>query len=171
VRRRNAAGRCLAACRLELPCAATCSADADCASDRYCAKAAGDCDGAGACVKRAEVCLAVVEPVCGCDGNTYGNACEAARAGVNVAERGVCDRTCGTIVGIPCPEGQFCEFPAGMCGGADLAGTCVPVPTACPRNLDPVCGCNGATYPNDCARRAREIQKDHDGRCRSPSPY
>ena len=43
-------------------------------------------------------CPDVVEPVCGCDDETYDNACLAAAEGVNVAFEGECDEgqeTCG----------------------------------------------------------------------------
>jgi hypothetical protein len=37
------------------------------------------------CQQIPEACPAVVAEVCGCDGKTYSNACEAARHGVDVA--------------------------------------------------------------------------------------
>jgi hypothetical protein len=151
-----------------LPPSEACRSNADCEPTAYCARPAGQCDAEGQCEPRPEVCTADAPGVCGCDGRTYPNRCAAAQAGVNVAHEGSCERRCGTIAGIPCAEGEFCEFPPGTCGGADLEGTCIEVSPFCPQIYDPVCGCDGATYGNDCERRAARMQKAHDGPCDCP---
>lgn len=128
----------------------------------------GDCEIGSICVDGAcepAVCEDVYAPVCGVDGETYANACEARAAHVEVAHEGECAQICGTIVGLPCPEGKFCDLPPGICLGADLQGVCEPIPEACEEIFEPVCGCDGVTYSNDCFRKMAQVQKDHDGEC------
>jgi hypothetical protein len=48
------------------------------------------CGAFGECTERPQDCPPVSDPVCGCDGTTYGNACEAAVAGVSVEFDGMC---------------------------------------------------------------------------------
>ncbi len=66
-----------------------CLTNSDCGSSSlYCA---GDrCGTAGTCATRPRLCSTLYSPVCGCDGATYSNECNAASAGARVASRGAC---------------------------------------------------------------------------------
>ncbi len=55
--------------------------------ERQCAKVA---DAAGVCTPKPQACTRDYRPVCGCDGETYSNACMAASRGVNVAHPQEC---------------------------------------------------------------------------------
>jgi hypothetical protein len=65
-----------------------------CQAGLTCQMEAGVCgrvaDAAGTCRKRPQVCPMIHAPVCGCDGKTYGNACQASAAGVSVSAQGEC---------------------------------------------------------------------------------
>jgi hypothetical protein len=73
---------------------------------------------------------------------------------------------CGGILAVLCVEpGTFCELPADLCGAA-IRGSCVKVPTACPKNIKPVCGCDGKTYANDCLRQMKKVTLKSVGKCK-----
>lgn len=50
----------------------------------------GGTDGLGTCRTRPSVCPPVIQPVCGCDGQTYQSPCDAYGAGTDVAADGPC---------------------------------------------------------------------------------
>jgi hypothetical protein len=73
-------------------------------------------------------------------------------------------KTCSTFGGPECDAGFFCQHSPGGCH--TIVGTCVKVPAVCPRHVvQPVCGCNGQTYNNDCERQKEMISENHPGKC------
>ncbi len=144
------------------------SGHSDCPNTAFCEQRPGVCrepGSLGICVEIPLVCTDQWDPVCGCDGVTYGNDCERMAAGAGKRHHGECQALCGGIAGIPCNDGEVCELPPHMCDAADLQGHCVPLPDACPQHIEPVCGCDGVTYGNDCERLRAGVPLDHFGPC------
>ena len=139
-----------------------CQDNGDCRASQLCAKAAGACESDGTCKGRPNECPGVYDPVCGCDGVTYGNECEAHRVGVNVAATGECAAT-GCRTNAECgPDVRYCAKADGDCDGA---GACADRPVQCPLIYGPVCGCDGGTYDNGCFAAAAGTNVAYGGPC------
>lgn len=128
--------------------AIACNVDSDCGFGFICV--ANVCQGDIGCAD-------VWDPVCGSDGVTYGNECEARRAGVDVVGSGACDPP-GEGEGGPCTSDTECEI-----GLLCREGFCAGV--VCPAIYDPVCGVDGVTYGNACTAAAAHVEVQSEGEC------
>ncbi len=151
-------------------------------------------DAAGICQPAGGGCLTVSQPVCGCDGKTYDNDCVRINAGVLKASDGACatgsggagggggaggtgglsgtggvtgtggtGALCAPFLAMNCPAGYFCDIPG--CVNDAAGNSCVLIAQSCPAVMQPVCGCDGKLYSNDCERQRAQVRKANDGAC------
>ncbi len=87
---------------------------------------------------------------------------------------GTCATPPAVCIGVPatcnngqaCAAGLYCDITSPRrCLASAVGGVCIERPSACTRIYQPVCGCDGATYGNDCERRRAHAQLDHEGAC------
>ena len=77
-----------------------------------------------------DTCVSILEPVCGDDGESYGNGCYAAQQGTGVAYHRAC-----------AGDEEFVEY-----YGLD-----------CDVEWEPVCDLEDRTYTNECFAMGREV--------------
>ena len=73
-----------------------------------------------------------------------------------------CEKLCQNNNDCSRPDLEYCAKEAGAC---DATGLCVKRPEACIMILDPVCGCDNATYDNACLAAAQGVNILTEGVC------
>jgi hypothetical protein len=71
-------------------------------------------------------------------------------------------------VGWQCAQGLTCQLPVGVCGPLAGVGKCVDIVAKCGAATDEgttVCGCDGQSYPTECAARLAGATVLHEGFC------
>ncbi len=132
-------------------CVARCQTSADCGASQICVD--------GQCVDDC-ACTGDLEQVCGADGVTYANSCEARCQGVEVVSLEACADEC--------PEfscNQLCAD--GYVLDTNGCPTCVCKSPCdrCDERVEPVCTLNGRTYTNACEAECRGEKLAYAGAC------
>lgn len=132
-------------------CLDECDTSADCPSDQICVgrQCRGDC-----------ICADDVAPVCGVDGQTYANACEARCLNIEVLTAGACPQECPAL---DCAQSCAAGYRLGEDGCPICA--CRDLCELCEERINPVCTRNGTTAPNACLAQCQGEEVAYAGRC------
>ncbi len=68
-----------------------------------------------------------------------------------------------------CPVGQYCDVHDFTCGTETTAGICLSSPESCTPTFEPVCGCNGLVYDNECVAHSVGVDISVTQACPTPS--
>ena len=98
-------------------------------------------------------CAVAYDPVCGQDGSTYSNDCEAGCAGVTIAAKGECKDD-------PLIAGEQGDEPKKKKKKEEVEGGCF-----CAMIYEPVCGEDGKTYSNRCQADCHKVAIAAAGEC------
>ncbi|MFT3837466.1 MAG: Kazal-type serine protease inhibitor domain-containing protein [Myxococcaceae bacterium] len=79
--------------------------------------------------------------------------------------------TCGGFAGTTCSSANVCIWNDKSCGATDGSGTCQPRPSGCPSTYQPVCGCDGQVYPNECVANQAGVDVSVSNNCTPPNGY
>ncbi len=116
-----------------------------CEKTSYCDWAGDSCGATwdtATCTPRPDACAEIYMPVCGCDGQIHGNACEAAASGVDVSTAGGCEPPetgqvpCGPMF---CGLGTYCQILVSDVAGEPNGYQCPVLPGGC--GDAPTCAC------------------------------
>jgi hypothetical protein len=119
-------------------------------------------------------CFNIVRLVCGIDGKTYNNVCEAQRANVQVKYDGKCSCICAAINAPVCADmgaGKMATISnrcqAKCAGVINMVDGACPQPgtQVCPSFIKEVCGIDGKTYRNACEAQRANVKVKSEGKC------
>ena len=107
----------------------------------------GSCSNTNNCIDPSQIdpngiCTEQYDPVCGCDDQTYSNACFATISGVTSYQQGECRSNNNCLDPDLVESNMFCTM-----------------------QYDPVCGCDDKTYSNSCLAAANGVRFWTDGTC------